>query len=253
MNARAMKPLLALLAICALISSTQAATLAEYDFNGFSPTTEAMNVYPTLTRGNYVNQSTIRQPVDPDNFSLLVRTDLGYTNPWDGNVMEGRVRGLGSTFITTDDIAITRNAWFAITYTPEALTSFTSISLSAAVGVFDVGGEVEEVYETGMVLRSSLTGWTAGDALGSVLIEAGMDSGGRQQITFDLSGVSALQNVTGPVTFRFYMNTNGTSAAQSFFIDDLTVNGTQAVPEPATMLLLTIGGVAVLVMRRRTA
>lgn len=140
-----------------------------------------------------------------------------------------------------------------ITLTPESLTSISSITLHAAAGVFDLGGDFEDVFEVGMVLRSSLTGWTTEDALGSALIEAGMDSGERQQITFDLSGVSALQNITAPVTFRFYMNTNGENIAPNFYVDDITVNGTQAVPEPASMLLLIIGSLAVLLLRRRLA
>jgi hypothetical protein len=67
--------------------------------------------------------------------------------------------------------------------------------------------------------------------------------------TVDLSGISALQNVTESTTFRIRA-TGASTNAKKWYLDNVTVHG-EAVPEPATIGLLLSGGLALLRRRMR--
>lgn len=71
-------------------------------------------------------------------------------------------------------------------------------------------------------------------------------------VSIDLSSISALQNLTNPVSFQFVTATTGNFNA-SLEWDDIALNGTvSAVPEPSTFAifagLLALGWV---MFRRR--
>ena len=143
--------------------------------------------------------------------------------------------------------AITGNQYLSFTLIPTTgyAVSFTSLSLLSGVSTATTSfhGEV----------LSSATGFNSGASLHSYSFSS--TSAPLQSIT--LSGVSALQNVTGPVEFRIYgwRDTGGTSTfrLRSLTGTDLVLNGTvSAVPEPSTYAAilgaLTLAGV---VMHRR--
>ena len=152
--------------------------------------------------------------------------------------------GFNSTALAS---AITGDQYLSFTISPTTgyAVSFTSLSLLSGVSTATTSfhGEV----------LSSATGFDSGASLYSYSFSS--TSAPLQSIT--LSGVSALQNVTGPVEFRIYgwRDTGGTSTfrLRSLTGSDLVLNGTvSAVPEPSTYAAilgaLTLAGVA---MHRR--
>lgn len=61
--------------------------------------------------------------------------------------------------------------------------------------------------------------------------------------------ISAVSDITVPVTFTL---SHTTTDRVIFKVDDIAVNGTvSAVPEPATLSLLGLGGIAAVIRRRR--
>ncbi|HLL88586.1 MAG TPA: PEP-CTERM sorting domain-containing protein [Tepidisphaeraceae bacterium] len=68
----------------------------------------------------------------------------------------------------------------------------------------------------------------------------------------DLSTISALQNVAG-VEFRIYFADSSGSAGRAHSIDNVTVNGTAVVPEPAALGLIGVGAMGALRRRARGA
>jgi hypothetical protein len=154
--------------------------------------------------------------------------------------------GFNSTSLAS---AITGNQYLSFTLTPSSgyAVSLTSLSLLSGVSTATTSfhGEV----------LSSATGFNSAASLHSYSFSS--TTAPLQSIT--LSGVSALQNVTGPVEFRIYgwRDTGGTSTfrLRSLTGNDLVLNGTvSAVPEPSTYAAiigaLTLAGV-ILQRRRR--
>lgn len=90
--------------------------------------------------------------------------------------------------------------------------------------------------------------------IGSPLALSGIwDTNGVAQPALDLSGISALQNITAPVEFRLYAwGTGGQFVFGRQSGNDLAVNGTVfAVPEPGRAGLLGAAVFALLASRRR--
>jgi hypothetical protein len=218
----------------ALAASAHAATLSTYDFSQIADFSQFSTSYPDISRGNYLNSP---QVLDPSPYLAG-----GVTNQWDGNIFSASVRRGGSPvsgFITIDtlDKAISYGAYFSIAYTPAGDTSFSSITFDAA------GSGTSRI-----TLRSSVTGTVN---LAAALINTNINTGGQQTITFDLSSFAELQDVADPVTFTFYTDTNGGSATSpTIYIDDLTFNGTQSIPEPSSLGLLAAAASAFILRRR---
>lgn len=104
-------------------------------------------------------------------------------------------------------------------------------------------------------LFSSLTGWTTNDSLYS---NNNASSTSLQTNTVDLTGVSALQNVSSDLEFRVYgyRSAAGNTAfefANGGSILDVGIYAT-AVPEPSTVALLALGfGAMAFAGRRKIA
>lgn len=90
--------------------------------------------------------------------------------------------------------------------------------------------------------------------IGSPLALSGTwDTNGVAQPALNLSGISALQNLTEPVEFRLYAwGTGGQFVFGRQSGNDLTLNGTVfAVPEPGRAGLLAVAALAGSALRRR--
>lgn len=146
-----------------------------------------------------------------------------------------------SGFINIDtlDKAISNGAYFSILYIPADETSFSGI-------IFDAAGS----GTSRITLRSSVTGTIN---LAQALINSSLNTGGQQTVDLDLSSYTELKNVTSPVTFTFYTDTNGGgNNSPTIYVDDLTINGSVNIPEPSLFGMLAVAG-STLLMRRRAS
>lgn len=144
--------------------------------------------------------------------------------------------------------AFANNGYFSFTVTPDSGFEMDLTSLDFLVAT---GGTTEtRLYE----IRSDLTGVTS---LAGPVSPTGTRADGKagmDVVSIDLTGISALQNLTSAVTFQFITATTGNFNA-SLEWDDISLNGTvSAVPEPSTYAifagLLALG--LVMVRRRLT-
>jgi len=147
--------------------------------------------------------------------------------------------------------AISSGDYFRLTLTPTAGNSITLGSLSFDVYAATAGQSARQVY-----LFSDKTGFAGGSELftgstvsGSPLIPYNTAAAG-QNYSIDLSGYSALANITDSVTFRFYTQTP--TASQGMAFDNITINGTvAAVPEPSSFAFAGLVAFVVLAASRR--
>lgn len=235
-----MKLSLSLLSGIVLSQSMHAAILVKYDFNsavaGTSPSVENVTTQiPTITRGPFMEQMSVQT-------NGTLPGTLWQT--WDGNFMRARVKRdlANQVFMTTVDVAAANGAFIAFSYTPTESVDFGSFQFEAATRQGSPGVPLP----VGLTLRSSLTGNLN---LGATnVISAIAENASFQSINIDLSGYSALQNVTTPVTFYLYGDTQGTNTQRDFLIDNITIN---SIPEPTALGLLGIGGMSLTLLRRR--
>jgi hypothetical protein len=140
--------------------------------------------------------------------------------------------------------AFANNGFFSFTVTPDSgfEMDLTRLDFLVATG----GTSETRNYEILFNGTTSLAGPTS--PIGTRADgKAGMDV-----VSIDLSSISALQNLTNPVSFQFVTATTGNFNA-SLEWDDIALNGTvSAVPEPSTFAifagLLALGWV---MFRRR--
>jgi hypothetical protein len=147
--------------------------------------------------------------------------------------------------------AISSGDYFKLTLTPTAGNSITLSSLSFDIFAATAGPSARQLYifsdKTGIAGGSEL--FTGSTVSGSTLIPYNTAANG-QNFSIDLSGDSALANITDSVTFRFYTQTP--TSAQSLALDDITFNGTVApVPEPGYFAFLSLDGLLLLLVVNR--
>ena len=130
--------------------------------------------------------------------------------------------------------AIAGDHYYTFTITPKdgKTVSYATIFNRVAVncGNLAAGASIK------FVLMSSVTGFIAGNELGSFVASHPADNSGATTTTdtFDVSGTAALQNVAGPVEFRIYAVTadgvpNRMGYGHIFYQegqDDLRIEGT---------------------------
>lgn len=94
-------------------------------------------------------------------------------------------------------------------------------------------------------LLTSATGFTASDSLNTVSFIA--DNGSTDE-NVDVSGISELQGLTGPVEIRLYFSDSTFNSAPDHRIDTIIIEG---IPEPGSLALLGLGGVCLMWRRHR--
>jgi hypothetical protein len=145
---------------------------------------------------------------------------------------------------TADSFA--NGGYFSFTVTPNSGFEMDLTSLDFLVAT---GGTTEtRLYE----IRSDLTGVTS---LAGPVSPTGTRADGKagmDVVSIDLTGFSALQNLTAAVTFQFITATTGNFNA-SLEWDDIALNGTvSAVPEPSTYAMLAgLLALGLVMVRRR--
>jgi hypothetical protein len=136
--------------------------------------------------------------------------------------------------------AVANNSYFTFTITPNVGEELDLSSLTFNVARGGGGGTPR-----GYAVRTSVDAFAANVTQADV----GTVRPTWTSVTADLSG-PAYQHLTTGTTFNLYMYAPSTGSSMEF--DSITVNGTVAavVPEPATGLLLGLGG---LLLRSRRA
>lgn len=166
----------------------------------------------------------------------ITGTNPNTTNPYtvgqsfDGNItVSGIGRGTGINGTAANDrynadswntVAIDLNAYFEFTLTPAAgceidFTSFVYTSQASGTG------------PTSFAFRSSLDGYTSN-----------IGTPNATGTTISLSGAS-YQNISGPITFRFY-GWDASSSGGTFSINSFTFNGTTSCGTPNTIATGTV-------------
>lgn len=158
-----------------------------------------------------------------------------------GNADRFNAQGWDGT--TSADNALAANNFFEWTITPSAGYSMSITQIAFQVQRSNTGA-------SNLVLRTSVDSYTAN--LNTLNNFAGNNA--TVGSTFNSSGVTALQDVTGAITFRV-IGWPGAAAGSTGFEgagNDIQIFGTATlVPEPTTVLLMASGLLALSASRRK--
>lgn len=217
-----MKRFFAVSTIALMACSASAATVASWDFAGFAgnEATAGGNELTGMEDSVLSRGSGISALANTDSFSAS-----GF-------------QAAGGSLAS----ALTANNYY--TFTLEASATY-SFSVSSIDFNFSSSSDGPQSW----ALFSSVDGFAA---IGDALIDWGHVGFDPNTQTATLSGVTELQNISGPIEFRVYgyeASGDGGSGRFEGTGNDITVNG-EVVPEPATMGLLGLGALA-LALRRK--
>lgn len=251
-----MKKTIITLAIGSLLAgSAQATVMAEYDFSNITDDADESTVTFLAASVDSNIDTTASDITSP------ATHNGGAVHPEFGDAFNGGIgwsgRGInpaaGFGIISPIDTYFTFNVTIAAGYN---LTSFDALTGVEST----IGGTTAYDYTLSYSLDGSsftgvgtvISGINAGEA--ATLSISGTDTGA---ISYDLSGVSALQGVSGQIYFRLDpavsasgSSTNGVMSQRAGWVDDVVVNGT-VVPEPSSAALLGLGGLALILRRRK--
>ncbi|MCH7228455.1 PEP-CTERM sorting domain-containing protein [Haloferula sp. A504] len=230
------QPFLIVGLISVLAATSQAVTIAHYEFEGDSPASsdiESSTSMSDVTRGSGLSGATFSDGDLWVGASVTSPTPTVASNDTIGEAMGN---------------AVTNNWYFGFTLTiPDSVVvDLTSIQ-------YDYSALAS--YYFGVGIATSLTGFTSGDVLSDSTIMTG-NSGtlAEQTIIADLSG-SSFQGLTDTtVEFRFYVSdassqSSTRTSGRTHFFDDIQLLGeVSAIPEPSIALL---GGLGLLGLLRR--
>ncbi len=189
---------------------------------GLDPTT----VHPNL------NTSVLMAIRDTSN-----KVTLGTENPTPNYATEPVLRVNPNGNAASATAAVTNGVFFSFTLEPDTgyVMNLDSLQFKASRG----GASTPR----GWVVRSSLDGYATNIDSADIPTQRPTWT----DYSLNLSG-SLYQNISGPVTFRFYVYSPAAGSTIEF--DNITLNGT-VVPEPSAWALAASGLLLVLACRRR--
>ena len=163
----------------------------------------------------------------------------------------------GPDYDDVDQDRIATANWVTFTIAVSATQEIDLTSLDFDYTEIDPAAFLLGVYtsKTGLT-----TGFTEGDHLLGIF-DATTTAGPLPNTTFtdnnntsvNLSGITELQGLTDEtVEFRFLLGDSSGSSSRIHVLDDIVLNGTvTAVPEPSSTALLGLGGLALILRRRK--
>lgn len=219
------------LGLLAIAPWSHAVVLAEYRFPSAAVT--STDTDPTSAAGS---------------FSVSGGTATGFTNPQAGFSSSGSNAFFRSSSLTnTAAGAVTDGDYFSFTLTPAATYNLTTLTFNFGG---NNGGAASPEFTASTFLRSSLDGFTSDIGLvAQHTIAAATTATATSPFSINLSAPQ-FQNLSTPVTFRFYVYNSASVDAQIARLDDVVLNG-NLVPEPTIALLGSLGALAALARRRR--
>lgn len=244
--------------ILSLLANTlffaDAAIITSYDFeggstSGFSPTSSDVNVTSTNFSTGAGLSGTGDIGSDGDDTGLDAEGN-NFGSTANQGEFEVQVLGGGSSSSGVDassyDNAIAINDYITFTVTPDSgfELNLTSLTFKAALRNDARGAEF-------LGINSSVDGFTSADTITTDTIVTEVNGGGVfQSFTISLAGAQ-FQNITSAVEFRIYLWGAGSTPGQSqTYFDKVVLNGA-VVPEPSSVLLLSLGLCSVLFRRNR--
>ena len=247
---KTMTRLLALGGVAAAVALTAsqsfAAALVTYGFESYTVSSDAGAPADSTAAG--VTASNLA----PNSAALLAQgNNAGNVGNYfftSGSGASGRSVGYQSQYTADSNAAaITANTYDSFTLTPAAGSQFVFGAGDAFTYQFQVRNlsNGNAAFVSGIDLRSSVDDYAT--SIGTVTQGVG-------GFTAQSISLASLGTTTGPVTFRLYLfdNPAGTNGGNDSKLDTVVVNGTvAAVPEPASLGLLGLGGVALLGRRRK--
>ncbi len=230
-----------IVALVGFANLSTAAILSQYTIPDLShaPTTEAAGVIASdLTNGGTGTFGALDR--DGSNSSNLATstgiTLIGSAVFAPGTQSEDVVRKGYPTSFASPVTASTRYIQF--TLTPDSVMSLSSIHLDVGKG---------GANNRGFRLGYSIDGFTSATTLGGADFASSLAAWAFGNFTFDLSGISELQNTSNTVIFRLYGRVDNDNNQMGF--DNITING--VIPEPMSLALLATGCLMMLPRSRR--
>ena len=169
-----------------------------------------------------------------------------------------RKAGATSTASISVGTAIANDDYFSVTMGADSGYYMDLDSITLDYGYTNNGAPFG-VKDLKAYVFSSFTGFVdASDILGSKFIQTTVDDnslqypGGSPSLTVDLSAYSYVWS-GGEIEFRIYLADTTNNNAYIHRIDNVTLNGVvAAVPEPSSTALLGLGGLALMLRRKRS-
>ena len=225
-------------------------TIASWDFDTeatyLTPNTVGDNVtVPDITSGSSANPAWLdlsEETISNTTMSTHSAEWTGALGQASGGVLRYTARGF--------DSAANPNRYVEFSVTTDPGYTFTPDTLLLDFGRTDDGHNQARFLE----VRYSLDSFDTYVDVGEIRTDGNSDSGNRYgRGILDLAALehSALDNLSGTLTFRFYsrVGTSSDTIQRNFGIDNLTLTGS-VIPEPGSVLLIGFGGLILTGLRR---
>lgn len=239
-------------AICASAISSQAALIAGYDFN-HTPTATATVLSADLATSSLFAATATDANVTASNLSVgsgltgltYVSNTEDYFQIAEGNGMSDGIHADGGDITAFMDTAYAAGDYIEFTVTATAGSTLDLTTLTFDFARADRG-------TNDYAVRTSVDGFSAYAALEDQAAPVGFPSvaGAAQSVDLSAAAYQGLSDITFRVIFDDRQNNNGGGSAS--VIDNIIVNGTVVpIPEPSSTALLGLGGLALILRRRK--
>lgn len=224
-----------------MIGSAQAVVLAQYNFTHTGGGANTPNPLSSDTQPNSVAGAFGTAGHTAGEGGISGSTDMAFLRT--------------SELTTTTEGAVTAGDYFTFTFTPDPGATFNLTSVKFDFGGSNSGSSAAPAFTVTVALRSDAEAVDYSTNLAtpfSKTITANTTDNQLSAVPEVFLTAPEFQNVSGPVTFRFYVSSDDVSNRLKIArIDNVILNGTVlTIPEPATSALLA-AGVAALGLRRR--
>lgn len=215
------------IAFCVAPTRLRADVLANYGFTGTSRSSTDGDLNSTAT--------TFTAGAGFQNIGLDSPTiDAAHGNPAPSLAIDASF-----TDGSTAGQSVTANDYFTFTISAASSATFSLTTLG-----FDYTNYATLSYPAeNFVVRSSADGFSSN--LGNIATVTSTASGAWARSSVNLAGISSLQNVAGSIEFRIYIYDSSSTAGTGALLDNITLDGLTAVPEPSSWAML-IGGAGLL-------